>query len=117
MISVIVSDDSAISRSSEYRILTFGPYIRLGKGHYEMILTYRSKLTKTEMAGCWDVASNKASTVIDSGSLMGTDGEVESVKVIFNLTNNERNVEFRTYSNTAGVVELKAIRVRRLSVD
>lgn len=104
----------AFSRSNDRRMLTCGPYLPLGKGYYEFAISYRSPAARHNLCGFWDITADKGTKVLDRGPLLGTLGEPAVLKMVLYLDRNQSDVEFRSYSEGAGKVFVKSIRIKRL---
>ena len=112
--STAIKSGEASSLSTGRDILTFGPYISLKKGYYEFTISYRSPTPKKDTSGFWDISAEKGNKVLDRGPLLGTLGEPSALKMVLYLDRNQSDVEFRSYSEGAGKVFVKSIRIKRL---
>ena len=110
-----VLDSGEVSNQSANRdILTFGPYVTLTKGYYDFTISYRSPLAKHDVSGYWDISAEKGTKVLNRGPLLGTLGEPSAIKIVLYIDRAQSDVEFRSYSEGAGAVFVKSIRIKRL---
>jgi hypothetical protein len=79
--------------------VTFGPYIKLPKGNYQVDIVYFSDAPSTEKIGSWDSFLVKKPMILAAGALLGTGGKIKTLKVTFvvpePLSNNR--FEVRTF--------------------
>jgi len=91
----------AVTGHDKSGVLTFGPYIRLPSGNYEMTIHYRAEGAKNP--GAWDILAGK-DVEVDRGQLVSTEGEIGIIKVKFVVPTNLDNqpYQFRTIFSGKG---------------
>jgi len=97
---------------SKEGFLTFGPYVDLSAGRYELVLTYSSNVE----GNWWDIVSLQDGKLASSaqGNLPDTNGRVSDVKVEIDLTKGAKRLEMRTYFSGKGDLEVHRLSGRRL---
>lgn len=77
--------------------LTFGPYVRLGEGKYEVQITYASPATPDQPVATLDVFITEMNQVVAELSLLGTEGEAQLTKLSFEVGGTAQVFEFRVF--------------------
>ena len=109
-----IQAEGAVSQSEGEATLTFGPYVTLREGTYEVSFDYRSPRTPDQVAGRWDIVTDLGARGLAQGALMGTSDAEASAKVTLALDQKTTKLEFRTFSAGAKTLAVKAIHVKRL---
>ena len=78
--------------------ISFGPYLPLQEGEYELTLTYSSNAASDQKIGVYEVVDATSQNKMDQGQLNGTDATSKTLKVRFELTKNKSQIlEFRNF--------------------
>jgi hypothetical protein len=88
--------------------VTYGPYLPLFAGRYEVALEYDSNLPLGVSAGAFEVASPELG---DAGrvSITGSSGQVAIARLPFDVRANSGRWEFRTSWNATGELTIRSI--------
>ena len=93
--------------------LSYGPYISLAKGKYEVVVRYSSIGTGKQLVGYFDVANAKSGAIILQHPLYGTDSSVEELKIEFEVKQwTQQTLEFRNNWNGLSNLKIYDIRLR-----
>ena len=107
-----ISDSARVAEQSVDKagLVSFGPYISLGKGKYEVLIKYSSVGSVDQQVGLFDVLDSVSATEISKASLVGTDGAVQEVRIRFKSREwTPRQFEFRSHWN--GLFDLKVYQI------
>jgi hypothetical protein len=63
--------------------VSFGPYVELPEGSYRVSVHYSSNAPVARDIGALDVAAGVGATVLQKVKLLGIEGKVQNVSVIF----------------------------------
>lgn len=102
-------------RSVPYQagFVTFGPYISLPEGGYEVTVTY-STANRDALVGYVDVTKDSGVTELSKTDLTATDNDVRTVSLAFTIEKPVRLVEVRTFTNSESEVEVHQVSIKRL---
>src|SRR5262249_38989574 len=90
--------------------VTFGPYIPLTSGSYQIAIEYSSGAPEGQPVGKWDVINGNGTVSVD-GLLAGTSGLVKTVYASFVVSGRTASrYEFRTQWN--GISDMRIIQIR-----
>lgn len=92
----------------EAGFLSYGPYLSLPAGRYEVRLRYLSEGTGHR----WDVVKGGARQHLAGGPLPATADAVDTVSVVLDLPDGATDLEVRTVYSGAGRLELYDVQVR-----
>ena len=97
---------------SKEGFLTFGPYVDVASGRYELVLTYFGNAE----GSWWDIVSLQDGriTSLAQGNLADSNGRVSEVKVEIDLTKGAKRLEMRTYFSGKGDLEVHRVSATRL---
>jgi len=89
------------------RLLTYGPYFPVKKGHYSATISYQS----WGEAGEWDqvIQSTNGAQFITRATLPNSHGELRSETVQFMADKNDGKLEIRSYANGQGRFKLHSV--------
>jgi hypothetical protein len=81
--------------------VNFGPYIRLRKGSYLVVVHYSSSARVEKEVGTFDIATRAGSSISDAVALHGTDGSVDTASMVFKVAKRRilQKYEFRSHWN------------------
>ncbi|HJR90726.1 MAG TPA: hypothetical protein VJ782_11270, partial [Aeromicrobium sp.] len=88
--------------------VTFGPYLPMQAGTYEVTLEYSSSAPAGKPVGRLDVHSSHAGTLA-MADLVGTAGEADRVSVRFTVRRDSPQWEFRTLWNGTGSISIDSL--------
>lgn len=112
-------DGSLVSvEKSGAGFLTFGPYINLIKGQYEIDIIYSSNTPQSQSLGYWDSIGVDAlgqQIKLGSDSITGTSGNKTTIHYTIELTQNLEKVEFRTFFNGKYDLNVHQISIKQAS--
>lgn len=94
---------------------TFGPYVKLPAGRYRFEIDYASSLPRGQVAGQWDAVVDMGQTMLQLGSLWGTEGSRDQVSGEF-LVGRDKQTEIRTRQDGSALLTIYGIRLKRLPV-
>jgi hypothetical protein len=104
----VVGTDVRVDKDDTPGFVTYGPYVPLQRGHYELVLSYTSTLPTSESAGTFDVASpelgNAGQTAIE-----GSGGGPATARLRFDVMDGSGRWEFRTLWNGLGELTIHSI--------
>lgn len=101
---------AAYSNNAGRSLITYGPYVGLGKGRYSLSINYRALSRNLDDVGSWDIVYNGGRTVLKEGTLKSaSEGLFETE---FELKSSAQDVEVRVYSNGRKAMELMHIALR-----
>jgi hypothetical protein len=90
--------------------VTYGPYIALKKGAYQIHIYYSSSAAPTQSIGTWDIMNG--TSAVANGSLKGTNGKIEIMSVYFNASDTPTKYEFR--NNWTGSKDIEIYKIELL---
>jgi hypothetical protein len=94
--------------------ITFGPYLPLRKGSYEVVLSYKSSAPASTNMGWVDVFNATSGKQVIKIPMNGTTSSISQLKIDFTVTQWMPNLfEFRTYWNNVSDIEIHDISVRK----
>ncbi|OOG54169.1 hypothetical protein B0E47_13480 [Rhodanobacter sp. B05] len=96
--------------------LTFGPYIHLPAGGYEMTIHYLSQ--GADNSGAWDILAG-TNVEIDKGDFVSTDEKQGTVRKVFTVPGNMDNqfYQFRTFFNGEGKLTTVDVGLKMIQPD
>ena len=97
--------------------VSFGPYIELPEGSYRVSVRYSSNAPVGRDIGAFDVATGVGATELQNVKLLGTEGRVQAVSVIFAARHNsdELNMfQFRNLWKGSSDLRVLDVKVERL---
>lgn len=95
--------------------ITFGPYLPLRKGKYEVVISYRSVAKKTEVVGWADIYNATSGVQVTRTPMQGTNGEKEGLILQFEISQWKLSLfEFRTYWDGISNLEILDITLQQL---
>ncbi|MFZ6722870.1 hypothetical protein [Undibacterium sp. Ji49W] len=95
--------------------LTYGPYFNLGKGKYEIVLTYSSTGAENQIVGSFDICDSTNGTQNMIVPLHGTNDVTKEMTVKFELSLfSPHNFEFRSKWDGALNLKIHNIRLRKI---
>ncbi len=101
----------AVPGKDQIGFVTYGPYIPLPIGRYQVAFTYLSLAPQNTVTGRADIADSATGKLLSEFPLFGTDGHEKEIATAFEITNNDgHRIEFRNFWN--GVSELQIISVK-----
>ena len=101
MQGLLDGDDLVVGEGSPPGFATFGPYLALAAGRYEVSIGYSSSLPATASAGIIDVFTVEEGSIA-TAPLTGTTSSPGSISVSFEVTRDGDLWEFRTQVNGSG---------------
>ena len=94
--------------------ITFGPYLPLRKGSYEVAFSYKSSASALTNIGWVDVFNATSGKQVIKIPINGTTSSTSQLKIDFTLNQWTPNLfEFRTYWNNVSDIEIHDISVRK----
>lgn len=96
--------------------VSFGPYVTLFPGKYQVYIEYKSNLSSSKKIGVWDISSNLSNIINSSFNLFGTNNKYLTLNKIFIVPKKSINniYEFRIYTNGKSTIFFKGIRLCKL---
>ena len=89
--------------------VTFGPYMSMTAGTYEITLDYSSSAPAGTPVGVLDVYSSHSGTVAAKVDIVGTAGKTGRVSVRFKVPHDSPQWEFRTLWNGTGSINIDSL--------
>jgi hypothetical protein len=94
---------------------TWGPYMGMRRGEWDLDLTYRSKKASPQPA-LWDAAADNGQTILAQTELPATTGGLGSQTIVLKLARDTPRVELRTRVSAGNHFEIVNLRIRRHSL-
>jgi hypothetical protein len=94
---------------------TWGPYMGMRRGEWDLDLTYRLKKASPQPA-IWDAAADSGQTILAQTELPATTGVLGSQTIVLDLARDTPRVEFRTRLSTGDHFEIANLRIQRHGV-
>lgn len=94
--------------------ITYGPYLSLSKGSYEVVFFYKSPAKKSEVIGWADVFDARSRNQLTKIQIQGTDNTNSELSIKFNLVHWKSSIiEFRIYWNGTSNIEVQYIELNK----
>lgn len=91
---------------------TWGPYMAMRHGEWDLDLTYRLKKGSPQ-PDIWDVAADYGQMILAQTDLSGTAGGIGNQTIVMNLSKDTPRVEFRTRLSAGDHLEIVNLRIQR----
>jgi hypothetical protein len=108
----IEGDARAATEGAPSNHLTFGPYVALDRGRYEVTIKYVSE----GEAGSWDIVSGASGEgLLANGNIPDTGGKVADIVATIDLPNGAKALEARTLYSGHGRLSVLSLTIRPVS--
>jgi hypothetical protein len=104
-----VGDEVTVSAPDLPGFVTFGPYVYVGPGDYQVTVRYSASSDPAVAVGSFDVSSPEETGLLASTSLPGTDGRMAEVTLTFNSPKELSRFEFRTSWSGVGEMTVRSV--------
>lgn len=109
LVGSIEGDTRVAKEGTPAGCLTYGPYLALDPGRYEVTIKYEAE-GKT---GSWDVISSAGP--LTAGRIPDTHGMIADIAVTIDLPNGAENLEARALYSGHGRLSVKSVGIRQLN--
>ncbi len=109
----IVGTDIQVDQNHTAGFVTYGPYLPLGPGRYELTLQYSSTSPVGQAVGLFEAASPEKGGA-GSVSILGSAGQPSSVRLAFEVAEDGGRWEFRTSWSGADELVIQSITLAAL---
>ncbi len=112
-IGQLEADALQVRGSDKTGFVSYGPYVRLAQGRYQISIQYRSTAALDREVGYWDVVSGNAGGDIQThanGKIMGSANQLNMISFEIDVSQGKRSIEIRNYY--AGVSDLAIYKIR-----
>lgn len=110
----IATSRSAQHGENEEGFLSFGPYVPLRAGQYEVSISYQSSAPSSEVVGWTDIYDASSGIQKSKTTIQGTSGRQEKITRIFTTDQRgEHLFEFRTHWNGLFNLQINSITLRK----
>jgi hypothetical protein len=104
----IVGTDIRVDQDDPAGFVTYGPYLPLGPGRYELTLQYSSTSQPEQVVGLFEAASPELGSA-GTAPILGSAGESASLRLAFEVADDGGRWEFRTSWTGADELVIRSI--------